>query len=357
MKTEIETFAIMSFGGGSNPPWQRNSLGNAGQQNAIPTLQSQMINANLVGFQNFNQNLAMAQHQNSAVGAVQNNLALIPQLSGNNMGANTMFSQTVQYPNTRPTMNQTAFGGGNNQQQTQQQAQFQQQIHHQQQQQQQQQLPGQVCNKIGTVTKITNQCGFIDDEIVFYKNACKGISPKTGDRVLFEASYCPNAMFKWSASQVQIVPSGNANNTNNSRNSSNSQHQQQPSQTRGQSSGYNAVPPPNAYAGGFDRSAAATPSSTRSNHSRALSPQSRRSPERNNRTQGSSSRLSRTRDENDAEERRRRREKERDRERDKREKSVERRDRSPIRRVSPKHRRTRPIPRYMVQVPKVSLNM
>lgn len=346
----------MSFGGGSNPPWQRNSLGNAGQQNAIPSLQSQMINANLVGFQNFNQSLAMAQHQNSAVAAVQNNLALIPQLSGNNMGANSMFNQTVQYPNTRPTVNQTAFGGGNNQQQTQQQTQFQQQMQHQQQQPQQQ-LPAQVCNKIGTVTKITNQCGFIDDEIVFYKNACKGIPPKAGDRVLFEAAYCPNAMFKWSASQVQIVPTSSANNTNNSRNSNSSQLQPQSSQTRGQSSGYNAVPPPNAYAGGFDRSSAATPSSSRSNHSRALSPHSRRSSERNNRTQSSSSRLSRGRDDDDAEERRRRREKERDRERDKREQSVERRDRSPIRRTSPKRRRARPIPRYMVQVPKVSLNM
>lgn len=349
----------MSFGGGSNPPWQRNALGNAGQQNTIPSLQTQMINPNLVGFSNFNQNLAMAQHQNAAVAATataQNNLALLPQLGGNNMGTNPMFNQTVQYPNTRPSLN--AFGGGNNQQQqqTQQQAQFQQQMHQQQQQ------SGQVCNRIGTVTKITNQCGFIDDEIVFYKNACKGVSPKVGDRVLFEAAFCPNAMFKWSANHVQIVPSGNATNANTSRNLNNSQQQQQSSQPRGLS-GYNAVPPPSGYTGGFERSSATTPSSSHSNHSRALSPPSRRSPECSGRTQTSSSRLSRGRDDDDAEERRRRREKERDRERekdrtkDKREQSVERRDRSPIRRGSPKRRRARPIPRYMVQVPKVSLNM
>lgn len=347
----------MSFGGGSNPPWQRNALGNAGQQNAIPSLQSQMINPNLIGFPNFNQNLAMAQHQNAA--AAQNNLAMLPQLGGNNMGANPIFNQTVQYPNTRPALNQNAFSSGNNQQQ----AQFQQQMHHQQQQQQQQQS-NQVCNKIGTVTKITSQCGFIDDEIVFYKNACKGVSLKVGDRVLFEAAFSSNAMFKWSASQVQIVPSGNANNGNNSRNLNSPQQQQQQQQTSSQTrglSGYNAVPPPNAYAGGFDRSTAAAPSSSRSNHSQALSPQSRRSPEPSRRTQSISSRVSRSRDDDDSEERRRRRERfserEKERTKDKREQSVERRDRSPARRVSPKRRRTRPIPRYMVQVPKVSLNM
>lgn len=138
----------MSFGGGSNPPWQRNAMGNAGQQNAIPSLQSQMLNPNLVGFPNFNQNLAMAQHQNAAAVAAQNNLALIPQLAGNNMGSNSMFNQTVQYPNTRPAMSQpNTFGGGSNQQQ---QAQFQQQMHHQQQQQQlqQQQQSGQMSGQV-----------------------------------------------------------------------------------------------------------------------------------------------------------------------------------------------------------------
>lgn len=104
VKPKQSNSSVMSFGGGSNPPWQRNSLGNAGQQNAIPSLQSQMINPNLVGFPNFNQNLAMVQHQNATAVAAQNNLALLPQLSGNNIGENSMLNEKVQHSNTPPAM-------------------------------------------------------------------------------------------------------------------------------------------------------------------------------------------------------------------------------------------------------------
>lgn len=93
----------MSFGS-SNPPWQRNTLGNTGQQNAIANLQSQMMNTNFVGFQS----LAMPNQ------AQQNNLTLIPQLGANiNTLSNTnaLFSnhQQIQYQN-RQGLNPNAFG-------------------------------------------------------------------------------------------------------------------------------------------------------------------------------------------------------------------------------------------------------
>lgn len=93
----------MSFGG--NPPWQRNSLGNANQQSAIASLQSQMMNSNFVGFQN----MAMAQQ------APQNNLSLIPPI-GANIGAlnNTgpIFTnqhQSMQFQTARSGLNPNAF--------------------------------------------------------------------------------------------------------------------------------------------------------------------------------------------------------------------------------------------------------
>lgn len=55
---------------------------------------------------------------------------------------------------------------------------------------------------------------------------------------------------------------------------------------------------------------------------------------------------------------RRREEREKDRERSHRPReSVEHRERSPIRKPSPKRRRVRVVPRYMVQIPKISLAM
>lgn len=94
----------MSFGG--NPPWQRNALGNANQQSAIASLQSQMMNSNFVGFQN----MAMAQQ------APQNNLSLIPPIGANvgalNSNSGAMFTnqhQSMQFQNARPGLNPNAF--------------------------------------------------------------------------------------------------------------------------------------------------------------------------------------------------------------------------------------------------------
>lgn len=62
-------------------------------------------------------------------------------------------------------------------------------------------------------------------------------------------------------------------------------------------------------------------------------------------------------DDIDRKRRREDREKDRERYRERRDHSVEKRDRSPVRRVSPKRRKTRAVPRYMVQIPKVNLTM
>lgn len=87
----------MSFGG-SNPPWQRNApIGNAGHPNAIPNLQTQMMNTGLVF-----QNLAMAQQ------TPQSNMPLMQPMGTPNIGQmnNTqpMFTQAIQYQNSRGRM-------------------------------------------------------------------------------------------------------------------------------------------------------------------------------------------------------------------------------------------------------------
>lgn len=306
----------MSFGGGSNPPWQRPLGASAGQQNAIANLQSQMINTNLVGFQSFGQNLAIAQQ------AQQSNLTLIPPLGANLNALNNTFN-TIQYPNpnARNALN-TAFNQVQGTQQIIQQQQ--QQLHHHQAQQHQQTHPpqtshnnqnnaasAQMCSKIGIVTKYQNSYGFVDDEIIFHKNICKGGNiPKIGDRVLVEATFCNNSQFKWNATSVQVTASS-INQNLNTRQNGNPSHQAQqqpgPMQNEQPSRGYapfNAnLTSSSSFVANFDRSNNNQLRSTNHTASRQTPPPRRASPERNSR-----------RDE--ADDLRRRREKERERERE-----------------------------------------
>ncbi|KAL7021308.1 hypothetical protein ACKWTF_011834 [Chironomus riparius] len=172
----------------------------------------------------------------------------------------------------------------------------------------------------GIVSKIQNDIGFIDDEVLFHKNVCvKGLSPKLGDRVLVEAAYNQNMPFKWNATRVQVLPRANTSSTSNSvDNKSYSQHE----------------------------------TSNDSYRNRRYSPERDRRNERRPR-----SRDNRDNDNSivpeDNDRKRRRDERERPRIRE----SVEIRDRtkSPIRRPSPKRRRAHNIPRYMVQIPKICL--
>lgn len=247
----------------------------------------------------FNQNIGLQQQQN---------LSLIPQMG-------QIYSQTVQYPTSRP-INTIAF---QNQPQAQPTA----------------QMSGQNASKFnpnqrvfsgtGNVTKVQNDFGFIDEEVFFHKNVCKGAFPKVGDRVLVEAAYNQNMPFKWNATRVQVLQSAASSNVSSS---SSSRH----------TMGYN-----NSQMSGGDRSGGRN----------RYSP-TRKSPERHGHR--TSNHDSRQRDLDD-DDRRRRRDDREDRYRDKhRDRTPERerreRERSPVRKKSPNRRKTRPIPRYMVQMPK-----
>lgn len=257
----------MSFGG--NPPWQRNSIGNAGQQNAIASLQSQMMNANFVGFQN----LALAQQ------APQNNLALLPQIGAANINnlnsTNAMFSnnQAIQYQNARSGLNPNAFAPVQSAAQILQ--------HHQSQgnQQTNQNQSAQVCNKIGTVTKYQNNgYGFVDDEIIFHKNVCRGLNPpKIGDRVLVEATCNNNSTYKWNATLIQQVLGSNQ------RQSSIQQSSNPQQSIRAEFSNNNSSQSQNSY--GSSNLERSTSSSLRGSNqnARQSSPIRKSSPDRNTR--------------------------------------------------------------------------
>lgn len=124
-----------------------------------------------------------------------------------------IYSQAVQYPTSRP-INTLAF---QNQQQAQQSAQI--------NQGSSKFNPNQrVFSGTGHVTKVQNDFGFIDEEVFFHKNVCKGLFPKVGDRVLVEAAYNQNMPFKWNATRVQVLQSASsssANSGSSSRHASN----------------------------------------------------------------------------------------------------------------------------------------
>lgn len=221
----------MSFGS-SNPPWQRNTLGNTGQQNAIANLQSQMMNTNFVGFQN----LAMSNQQQ------QNNLALIPQLGGNMNqmnNTNTLFAnhQTIQYP-SRSGLNPNAFSTVQNTQQL---------LHHQAQSQPQQ-APNQV-NQNNMPSQLCNSAAFTK---------------------------------QWNTVVQQMNTTSQSHGMNVRSNPNQLQQTQQQQQSSRNFSGYNtSSQSQNSYASNFER---ASNSVRSSNHSSRQSPPARRSsPDRSNR--------------------------------------------------------------------------
>lgn len=57
----------------------------------------------------------------------------------------------------------------------------------------------------GTVTKLHENFGFVDDDVIFQASSVKGAIPQVGDRVLVEASYNGSMPFKWSAQRVQVI--------------------------------------------------------------------------------------------------------------------------------------------------------
>ncbi|XP_076164128.1 cell division cycle and apoptosis regulator protein 1 [Ptiloglossa arizonensis] len=323
---------LSPFGGGKNPPWVRN----AGQ--GIQNIQQQMLGQAMgsIGGQ------PMVQYQQQTQQVYQQSLGLqqpnITMASMATLGSNLpsgiagqLYPQvaTVSYPTPR-ALNTNAFQPSV--------AGVPQQV--------QQNVPSSSTKQrvfTGTVTQVYDNFGFVDEDVFFQTNACvKGSNPVVGDRVLVEASYNPSMPFKWSATRIQVLPMGNNNSNTNTQQSNQTarqqQQQQQPQQNR-TSGTYNAVPPPAENANNrFTTSA--TSANTVSNRNKVGRVRERSPRERKN--------------EEDEIERKRRRE-ERIREREKKEErspSRTRRSKSPRPR-----RRTRVVPRYMVQIPKIALDL
>lgn len=210
------------YGGGKNPPWAR-SNNNQQQQNLTnlqqtASLLSNIQQQNMMQYQPpqqlFTQNLGLQQQlQNQTLGLQQ-------QMQQISQGQIFPQMAAVAYPNPRTINNQNfqtgqvAASNNNPQASSTKQRVF-----------------------TGTVTKIHNDFGFVDDDVFFQTNVCvKGSNPALGDRVLVEASYnTTNMPFKWNATRIQVLP---LNNSANSR---------RDNQTKGfsqSSTKYNAVPPP-----------------------------------------------------------------------------------------------------------------
>ncbi|XP_036148163.1 cell division cycle and apoptosis regulator protein 1 isoform X2 [Monomorium pharaonis] len=322
---------LSPFGGGKNPPWVRN----AGQ--GIQNIQQQMLGQAMgsIGGQ------PMVQYQQQTQQVYQQSLGLqqpnITMASMATLGSNLpsgiagqLYPQvaTVSYPTPR-ALNTNAFQPSV--------AGVPQQV--------QQNVPSSSTKQrvfTGTVTKVHDNFGFVDEDVFFQTSACvKGSNPVVGDRVLVEASYNPSMPFKWNATRIQVLPMGNNSNNANTQqtNQPNRQQQQQQQQPNRTSSTYNAVPPPTENPN--NRFTTSTPNSNTTSNRNKVSRVRERSP--------------RERRNDDEEIERKRRREERIREREKKE------DRSPSRTrrsKSPRpRRRTRVVPRYMVQIPKIALDL
>lgn len=326
------------FGNNKNPPWARGAVGNttSGMVGQANPLQQQMLNQTTMGAmgatgmvqyqqsQQVFQTPMSLQQQNMGMGLQQ--ITASPSVSmnpgiGQQINPNQLFSQVgaVTYPNPR-ALNPTAFQTPNLTsvapvQNSQANASTKQRVF------------------TGTVTKVHDNFGFVDEDVFFQTTACvKGSNPVVGDRVLVEASFNPNMPFKWNATRIQVLPMSGGNVV-----SRNSQQQSSNKSFNAASSGYNAVPPPMENTNGNYLS------SSRNNQRSSKSSVSGRSRDR-----------SRDRDRDDDEIERKRRREDRMREREEKDKKspLRRRSRSPKSR-----RRTRIVPRYMVQIPKIALHL
>lgn len=155
----------------------------------------------------------------------------------------------------------------------------------------------------GTVTKLHDNFGFVDEDVFFQTNICKGPVPLVGDRVLVEATYNANMPFKWNATRVTPLPG--------SQGSGSSLLGAQPNPTRG--FGDMGGDMGGGMGGGRDRGRDRPP---------------RRRDDKWNREQ----------------------------KRGERERSSRKRSRTKTKSRSPPRRRARHLPRYNVSVPKVVLN-
>jgi S1-like len=194
-----------------NPPWQKNvAMPNFQQQMNLQQLNQLGFLQNQLGFPNAQPMMQMSQ------------LASMNQVP------------SVQYSTTR--VNPMAFQQQPGPQQSNNQG-MQQQRQQQQQSQSKYDPSSKVFSGTGIVTKIQNDIGFIDDEVLFHKNVCvKGITPKLSDLCLVEAAYNHSMPFKWNATRVQVLTKANANSPGASN-----MHQSNLQQSN---KNYNSIPPP-----------------------------------------------------------------------------------------------------------------
>ncbi|GFT00938.1 cell division cycle and apoptosis regulator protein 1 [Nephila pilipes] len=111
-----------------------------------------------------------------------------------------LLAQTTQYQAPQPHPHQTAV--------VQQAAAAVVQQQHAPQQHQAQQQQHQYKQRVftGTVTKLHENFGFVDEDVFFQISSVKGNIPKAGERVLVEATYNSNSPFKWNATRIQVLP-------------------------------------------------------------------------------------------------------------------------------------------------------
>ncbi|XP_017775351.1 PREDICTED: cell division cycle and apoptosis regulator protein 1-like [Nicrophorus vespilloides] len=315
------------YGTAKNAPWTRGGGGGGGGGGApnlvgqTNALQQQIISQGGLSSMNTSGIVPFQQQQVfQNVGMQQQNLGLgLQQMAnpavglGTQLTSNQLFQQVgaVTYPSPR-NLNASAF----------------------QSQQSVNSVPQSANNTstkqrffTGTVTTVHDNFGFVDEDVFFQTTACgKGQrTPMVGDRVLVEASYNSTMPFKWNATRIQVLPMGNppAPSRNNSNKSFNT--------NQSSNNSYNAVPPPNEGSNGnFNRS---RPKAAAGGRGRERS-------------------RDRERDDEEIDRKKRREERLREREKDDKKSPLRRRSRSPKNR-----RRSRIVPRYMVQIPKIALDL
>uniref|UniRef100_A0A0A9XIZ5 Cell division cycle and apoptosis regulator protein 1 n=1 Tax=Lygus hesperus TaxID=30085 RepID=A0A0A9XIZ5_LYGHE len=195
----------------------------------------------------------------------------------------------------------------------------------------------------GTVTKIQDKFGFVNDDIFFQTSCCmKGSTPVVGDRVLVEAVYNANMPFKWNATRIQVLSNNNRVDQGGRFNNSGNM--------------YNAVPPPNENSGGgnrFNSGGSGGGGSRFSNNDRPMGNNRNNDRNRNRNPRGSGP------NKDNVDDRKRKRDEDRslDRERDRdrqRSPPAKKKSKSPVRRSRQAPRR--PPPRYTIVVPKGRLS-
>ncbi|CAD5218771.1 unnamed protein product [Bursaphelenchus okinawaensis] len=58
---------------------------------------------------------------------------------------------------------------------------------------------------VGTVTKMMETYGFIDEDVFFQTSVIRGPPPRIGDRVMVDATFNPSMPFKWNGYRVQLI--------------------------------------------------------------------------------------------------------------------------------------------------------